>query len=112
MTQSQITFQEAFRGALVSSGRSLLEVSEGAQVSQARLEALMDGTADLTVDEALRIAQLFGVSLEAFLQNPELSNHVRIAQLYSALPPLLKAQLEAYAQELTDAQDPPPQPKP
>ena len=69
---------------------------------------MQDDKGALVVEDAIKVAEFFGLSLDRFLDDPKVANHIAIAQLYSSLPPLLKAQLEAYAQERSDAQDQPP----
>ena len=78
-----ISFKDALNQTLAKTGQSLETVAEG----------------------AIKVAEFFGLSLDRFLDDPKVANHIAIAQLYSSLPPLLKAQLEAYAQERSDAQD-------
>ncbi|MBU2980851.1 hypothetical protein KO498_03395 [Lentibacter algarum] len=106
-------FRDAFLRALTQTDQPLEQVAVAADVPLARLASLIDGdTITLSVDEAARIAQSLGTSLDQLLGDPALSGHIQIAQLYSGLPPLLKAQLEAYARALADEADHPHSPKP
>ncbi|WP_298804834.1 helix-turn-helix transcriptional regulator [uncultured Lentibacter sp.] len=104
-----ISFKDALNQTLAKTGQSLDAVAEGAGVPRAALHSFMqEDAAALGVKDAIKIAEFFGLSLDRFLEDPKVANHIAIAQLYSSLPPLLKAQLEAYAQERSDARYPPP----
>lgn len=103
-----ISFRKALLGALGQSGLSLEELAEASGVSLERLGAVVSTEETrMPVAEAEQIAQVFGVSLVQFLEAPEVAGHIEIARLYSALPPLLKAQLEAYGPALPDDEDQP-----
>ena len=104
-----ISFKDALNQTLAKTGQSLETVAKGANVPLAALQTFMqDDNGTLVVEDAIKVAEFFGLSLDRFLDDPKVANHIAIAQLYSSLPPLLKAQLEAYAQERSDAQDQPP----
>ena len=104
-----ISFKDALNQTLAKTGQSLETVAEGAKVPLKALRTFMqDDTGALVLEDAIKVAEFFGLSLDRFLDDPKVANHIAIAQLYSSLPPLLKAQLEAYAQERSDAQDQPP----
>lgn len=104
-----ISFKDALNQTLAKTGQSLETAAEGANVPLKALQTFMqDDTGALVVEDAIKVAEFFGLSLDRFLDDPKVANHIAIAQLYSSLPPLLKAQLEAYAQERSDAQDQPP----
>ncbi len=108
-----ITFRKALLSALGSSGKPLEQIAQEAEIALEQLEALvLSDEAIFSVDDAIKVAQSFGTTLDQFLEDSSLSGHVQIAQLYSSLPPLLKAQLEAYARELADGLDPAQPPKP
>ncbi len=108
-----ISFRIAFLSALAASEKTLEQIAEAAGVPLDTLEALMMSEhASISVEEAIKVAGSFETTLDQFLEDSSVSGHIQIAQLYSALPPLLKAQLEAYARELSDAPDPAPAPKP
>lgn len=101
-----ISFKDALNQTLAKTGQSLEAVAKGSDVPLAALETFMqEDNGALVVEDAIKVAEFFGLSLDRFLDDPKVANHIVIAQLYSSLPPLLKAQLEAYAQELSDAQD-------
>jgi hypothetical protein len=103
-----ISFKDALNQTLAKTGQSLETVAKGANVPLAALQTFMqDDNGTLVVEHAIKVAEFFGLSLDRFLDDPKVANHIAIA-LYSSLPPLLKAQLEAYAQERSDAQDQPP----
>jgi hypothetical protein len=106
-----ISFKDALKQTLAKTGQSLDTVARGADVPLAALETFMqEDNGALVVGDAIKVAAFFGLSLDRFLDDPTVANHIAIAQLYSSLPPLLKAQLEAYAQERSDAQNQPPPP--
>lgn len=103
------TFRQALGLAISQTDQTLRDVAEQAHVPLETLEALMrEKDALICLSEAERIAQHFDVTLEQFLENSEISSHIAVARLYSTLPPLLKAQLEAY--DLTPDADEDPSP--
>ena len=107
-----ISFRKAVLRALSTSEITLEQIAQEAGVALAGLEALvLSDDAHFSVEDAVKVAKSFGTTLDQFLEDTSLSGHIQIAQLYSSLPPLLKAQLEAYAQELSDGLDPPQPPK-
>lgn len=103
MTQK---FRQAFIRALEESGLSLRAVAIGSGVSEEQLKKLKQReTATTNVDDAKKVAEFFGMGLDDFLDDPELSRPVEIAALYSRLPHRLKLEFQAYAEELTAAAD-------
>ncbi len=62
------SFKEALEHALQTTGRSLREVTEAAGVSYDKFKSLRQGKSRTTgVDDAIKIADAFGVSLDQFL---------------------------------------------
>ena len=100
-------FRDAFIDALVKSGLSLRAVAVGSGVSEGQLKKLKQReNATTNVDDARKVAAFFGVGLDQFLDDPELSHHVEIAELYSRLPHPLKQAFQAFALELSASADP------
>lgn len=65
----RMTFREALDHALRLTGRSLLSVSADAHVSYDQLKSLRQGKSQSTnADDALKVAEVFGVSLEDFCE--------------------------------------------
>lgn len=61
------TFKSALESALTKTGRSLLSVAKEAGVSYDQLKSLRQGKSRRTnVDDAMRVAKVFGVSLDDF----------------------------------------------
>lgn len=99
-------FRDAFVEALEKSGLSLRAVAIGSGVSEEQLKKLKQReNATTNVDDAKKVAEFFGMGLDDFLDDPELSRPVEIAALYSRLPHRLKLEFQAYAKELTAAAD-------
>ena len=64
-----LTFKNALADALETTGRSLREVTSTAGVSYEQYKSYMQGKSRSTnVDDAIKIAHAFGVSMELFLQ--------------------------------------------
>lgn len=63
----ETTFRQALESALKASGRSLLNVAAASGVSYEQLKSLRQGKSQRTnVDDAIKVAVAFGVSLEDF----------------------------------------------
>ncbi|MDO6586826.1 S24 family peptidase [Salipiger sp. 1_MG-2023] len=62
------TFKEALASALSVTGRSLREVTASADVSYEQFKGFLQGKSRSTnVDDAIKVAHAFGVSMEAFM---------------------------------------------
>lgn len=73
-------FKEALEHALKSTGRSLRSVAIAAGVSYDQLKSLMQGKSNTTnVDDGLKVASAFGVSVEDFFSGHFLSSAPTIA---------------------------------
>lgn len=71
----QQTFREAFLSAIKNSSKSMRQVALDSGVSYEQLKNLSQGKSKSTnVDDAVRIAASFGISLEAFLEGQLTSN--------------------------------------
>ncbi len=71
-----LTFRQALELALEYSGRSLREVAAAAGVSYEQLKSLRQGKSRSTnVDDAVKVAETFGCSLEQFLAGNFDSEH-------------------------------------
>ncbi|SPF81343.1 helix-turn-helix domain-containing protein [Pseudoprimorskyibacter insulae] len=103
---AQKTFREALLARLADDKIKLPEVARGSGVSLPQLRKLVARDAATTnVEDAARIAAFFGVTLDQFLGNPELSGPIEIMRLYTSLPPHLRVRMQAYAEGLLEAQE-------
>ena len=100
------TFRTAFLQALDQSGESLSSVARGSGVSEGQLKKLKAReNASTNVDDAVKVAAHFGMTLDQFLGDPELKDPVEIVQLYNQLPDHLKGKFAAYGEGLLEAVD-------
>jgi transcriptional regulator with XRE-family HTH domain len=83
MTKS---FRSALLDALETGDASLRQVADGAGVSYEQLKKICQReTASTNVDDAVKIAGFFGVSLDEFLGNDLVSTRSEIVHLYNQL---------------------------
>lgn len=100
------TFRTALLKYLASSGTTVAELARQTGVSKDQINKLKQReNAKTNVDDALKIAQHFGVSLEEFLEDPELATRSEIVALYSQLSAAEQEMLLAAAQGLAARQD-------
>lgn len=79
-------FRDAFIEALDRSGWSVAYVAKVAGVSAQQLHKLKQGKALSTnVDDALRVAHVFGVSLDEFLEDRTVQDREAVADLWRQL---------------------------
>lgn len=95
------TFRTALIDALERTGRSLASVTEQAGVSHEQFKKLIQREGSRTnVDDAIRVARAFGLTLDEFLQDDLATDRLEIAQLYSQLSPAERTLLRATARGL------------
>lgn len=81
-----ISFREAFIGALKDANWSIKKVAELSGVSEEQLKKLHQGRTQRTnVDDALKIAHVFGVTLDEFLQDDTVKLRIEAAHLWQQL---------------------------
>jgi transcriptional regulator with XRE-family HTH domain len=80
------TFRSALMDAMEKTGLPLSKVAEGSGVSYGQLKKLRQRpNASTNVDDANAVAKFFGVTLDQFLDAPESSARVELAEFYSHL---------------------------
>ena len=81
-----LTFRNALMGAVEKSGKSLKAVAEGAGVSYEQLKKLNQYKSKSTnVDDAVRVAGFFGMTLDQFLEDDAVIIRSEIVDLYNQL---------------------------
>lgn len=81
-------FREAFLDALDQSKWTMVRVSELSGVSEEQLKKLKQGKSQRTnVDDAVRVANAFGVTLDEFLDDQTATIRSEIVDLYNQLSP-------------------------
>lgn len=79
-------FREALLDALETRGVTLKSVADAAGVSEEQLKKVRQGKSRSTnVDDAVKVAHVFGVTLDEFLQDDFPVIRSRIAEFYSSL---------------------------
>ncbi len=79
-------FRQALIEALKHTGKPLAEVAEKAGVSYEQLKKVRQREdATTNVDDARKVANAFGVSLDEFLEDQTAQDRLEIASLYSQL---------------------------
>lgn len=82
------TFREAFLEALEATGWPISRVAAEAGVSAEQLKKLKQGRSQSTnVDDALRVAHVFGVTLDEFLCDNTAQIRSEVADLWRLLSP-------------------------
>lgn len=95
------TFRTALLEHLASSGITVAELARQTGVSKDQINKLRQReNAKTNVDDALKIAKYFGVTLEAFLEDPGLEARSEIVALYSQLSEVEQEMLLAAAKGL------------
>ncbi|MBL4929360.1 helix-turn-helix domain-containing protein [Fuscibacter oryzae] len=80
------TFREAFQDALKATGWSINKVAAEAGVSAEQLKKLNQGRSQSTnVDDALKVAHVFGVTLDEFLGDDTAQLRAEVADLWRQL---------------------------
>jgi hypothetical protein len=89
-------FHTALSDAMARTGDDLKTVAAGSGVPADRLESALSAARDpLDLSDAKSVARYFGSSLAGFLEAPELTAQLEIADLYSQLPEPLKRRFQA-----------------
>jgi len=99
-------FGQALQEASVRSGLSVKQIAERAGVSYEQLKKAVSRRSSTNVDEAIRVAKFFGVTIEEFLEDREAADLHEIAGLYMRLSPDERQSLIGYARGRADASDP------
>lgn len=81
-----ITFRDAFIDAIRQSNWSIKKVAELSGVSEEQLKKLHQGRTQRTnVDDAVKIAHVFGVTLDEFLRDDSVKLRIDAVQLWQQL---------------------------
>jgi len=81
-----LKFRDAFLAALKVSNRSIPEIAAAAEVSKDQLNKLKQRpVASTNVDDAVRIANAFGLDIAEFLEDNTAQDRAAILGLYSQL---------------------------
>ena len=74
MGERHSTFAAAFRAHLTASGRQIREISRTSGVPHDALYSLKYGKSrNMGVNDAIRVAQAFGMTFEQFMRGPEVA---------------------------------------
>lgn len=80
------TFREALLSAIAETGASIAEVARGAGVSYEQLKKVgQRETASTNIDDAVRVANFFGFTIDEFLQDDLASDRIAGARLWFEL---------------------------
>lgn len=97
-------FRDAFLDMLAHRGDTLAGIARGARVSEEQLKKLKQrDTASTNVDDAVRIAHHFGLSLDELLQDDFVRVREEVVGLYTALTPQERQMLQELAKARRDA---------
>ncbi len=102
---------KSFRTALLeyaeATGTALKVVAERAGVSYEQLKKIKQREdASTNVDDARRIANAFGLTLDEFLDDETIEARIAVVELYSRLSPQERRILQAAAADRADHPDP------
>lgn len=80
------TFRDAFVESLHATGWTIRKVAGLSGVSEEQLKKVNQGKSRSTnVDDAIKVANAFGMTLEEFIGDPTVQDRIQIANLYSEL---------------------------
>ena len=100
------TFRQALIDALTQTGRPLSEIADKSEVSYEQLKKLRQGRSQSTnVDDAIRVANAFGVSLEEFVDDRTVIARTEIVRIYNELEPQERQYLLASAKGIAAERD-------
>ena len=96
------TFRSALLAHVEASGLSLKEVADRSRVSYEQLKKVRQrDTASTNVDDARRVANVFGLTLDEFLDDRTIEDRIELVQLYNQLSPQERRLLQAAAAGLS-----------
>jgi len=99
-------FGQALDEASTRTGIPVKQVAESAGVSYEQLKKAVQRHGSTNVEDAIRVARFFGLSVEEFLEDREAADLHEIAALYMQLSPDERRSLLGYARGRADATDP------
>lgn len=80
------SFREALLSALEHSSFSLKAIADGSEVSYEQLKKVAQReTASTNVDDARKVAEFLGFTLDEFLDASDLSDRIRLVEIYNSL---------------------------
>lgn len=93
-------FRDAFLEALAATGTSLRKVASETGISEDQLKKLKQReSASTNVDDAIKVANFFGYTLDEFLEDETVQDRAEIVRLYMQLSPRERAILRAASRE-------------
>lgn len=103
VTTMEKTFRSAFLAHLEKSGESVANISRKSGVSKYQLDKLKQREgAKTNVEDAIKVAAAFGLSLDAFLDEPQASSQAEIVSLYNQLSSAEQEMILAAARALAE----------
>ena len=101
-----MSMAKKFRTALLehagATGISLKEVADRSGVSYEQLKKVKQREdASTNVDDARRVANVFGLTLDEFLDDRTIESRIQVVDLYNSLSPQERRLLQAAAQGLS-----------
>lgn len=97
------TFKEALRDVAEATGLPIKAIAAGAGVSYEQLKKVMQrDNASTNVDDARKVANYLGFTLDEFLQDELASDRAEVARLYSQLTQVERDFLQAAARGRRD----------
>ncbi|MBR9850923.1 MAG: helix-turn-helix domain-containing protein [Rhodobacteraceae bacterium] len=100
------TFRDALLTIIEKQGVSLRKVAEGSGVSYEQLKKLKQAKSQSTnVDDARKVANFFGLSLDQFLEAEQIEAQAEIIEIYNRLPDQERQFLLRSARGLADRED-------
>lgn len=97
-------FRDAFLEALTSTGTSVTKVAAATGVSEGQLKKLKQReNASTNVDDAIKVANFFGYTLDEFLGDQTVQDRAEVVSLYNQLSARERAILRAAALATDDA---------
>ena len=101
-------FKDALELHRTRSGKSIKDVAEGSGVSYEQLKKLgQRANASTNVDDARKVANYFGLTLDEFLEDRTIEARIEVVQLYNQLSPAERRFLQAAAAGLSSPLDNP-----
>ena len=96
------TFRAALLAHIEASSLSLKEVADRSGVSYEQLKKVRQrDTASTNVDDARRVANVFGLTLDEFLDDRTIEDRIELVRLYNELSPQERRLLQAAAAGLS-----------
>lgn len=93
-----VTFRDALLSAIAATGTSIADVARGAGVSYEQLKKVgQRAAASTNIDDAVKVANFFGFTIDEFLKDDLASDRLAGARLWFQLTPAEREILRAAA---------------